>query len=112
MLLALARVGSEVSEEMHKEWPNPTLINDIVYLFRSDEALRKKRAKEKKVYKTVLASEWLDDDEQPLKDLALFQKIEAAIKADHELVVLISKGAAGSIYRWMIEAGLIKIDEV
>jgi hypothetical protein len=102
MLLALAKVGSEVSELLLERWPNPTMWADRVYLFRSLPF----------EHKTVKASDWLDDQEEPLKELALFQKIETEIQADNELVVLISKGAAGSIYRWMIGEGLIVSEDI
>ena len=105
MLCALVRKESELALKCLERWPSPRLYDDRVYYFRSLPF---------DYDNTVLASDWLDDQEipEPLKGGALFQKAEAAIKADHELAVLISKGSGQALYEWMIEAGLIAIESI
>ena len=103
MLCALVRKDSDLAAKCLERWPSPRLYDDRVYYFRDLVPTYKN---------TVLASDWLDSDDEPLKGGALFQKAEAAIQADHELAVLISKGAGQALYEWMIEAGLIAIESI
>ena len=103
MLCALVRKESDLAAKCLERWPSPRLYDDRVYYFRSLPF---------DYDNTVLASEWLDSDDEPLKGGALFQKAEAAIQADHELAVLISKGSGQALYMWMVEAGLIAIESI
>lgn len=100
----ISRKGSVVATQILVRWPKPTLWDDCIYAFRSlpfDHS------------NTVEASSWLDGQEepQPITEQSLFDKIELVIEADNELCVLISKGALGSLYRWMGTQGLLPIQE-
>jgi hypothetical protein len=99
----ICRKESTLALELLERFPQARYWDDRAYLFVAEP---------ENYNHTVLASDWLDENEEPLKELALFQKIETEIQADNELVVLISKGAAGQLYRWMVSAELIEVIEV
>ena len=100
---AIAKDGSEISNRIAEKWPHARLWDRRARLYRTLPF----------EYENVVhASDWLDENEKPIQEAALLQKVEAEIQADNELVVLISKGAAGQLYRWMVSTGLIEETEV
>lgn len=94
----ISRKGSTVATQIIVRWPKPTLWDDCIYAFRSLPF---------EYSNTVEASSWLDVEGNAIVEQALFDKIELVIEADNELCVLISKGALGSLYRWMGTQGLL-----
>ena len=102
MLCVIVLEDSEIGARQKELWPHCRKYGKYLYC----------RGLVNDHDNVALASEWLDDSDEPLKGDALLQKVGDDTQADIELAVLINKGEGQALYEWMIEAGLIKIEGI